>query len=349
MNEQPNWRSAAERTQTRIETLRADGRAPVVNQHVVSRVLLKRFAAHAGSAGHQVYSFDLDRPTNRHRTRSIKTCGTVPDFVPFASASLEEVWSRVENLLPAAADAVERGDIFEHEEYVLVLKDFIALHWARSLHYRALHDQIFAALYERQRTKLLTVHADLLRADYLKHSGEHVADPQTLAMWAEDLMRTVRDDELSGYNLRIGIEEMFHKTRAAIRESCLEILIPASGQFLIGDTPALTVRRDGSTLTYCMALGDSNAIVLPLGPHHLLVGRSPHDVLAPIPTTMVNELNGLQIEAARSRVYLHPGSGLERFVLAHLAAGGRAGRTPVPPPRRPAADTPAARPSDPAP
>ncbi|MEV6209157.1 hypothetical protein [Kitasatospora sp. NPDC051914] len=72
-----------------------------------------------------------------------------------------------------------------------------------------------------------------------------------------------------------------------------------------------------------MALGDSGAVVLPLGPTHLLVGRSPRDEIATLPAEMVVSINALQIEIAHRHVYLRPHSGMERFVKAYLAGGGR--------------------------
>ncbi|GAA4980525.1 DUF4238 domain-containing protein [Kitasatospora paranensis] len=325
----------AERILAQIEELQPEGQRRVVNQHVVSRVLLKRFAAND-----RVISFDLHHPANRHRPGSTKTCGTVPDFVPFASASLEEVWSRVENLLPTAADAVERGDIFEHEEHILTLKDFIALHRARSLHYLAMHYRAAAAAYERAWDALAAIPTDRLRATYRQHTGLYVAAKGAREAIGARLMQPFTDNLRSGADLRVSIERMFGELRTAIRETCLEIVTPKSGEFLIGDIPALPVRREGTVLSCVTALEDSAAIVLPFGRKHLLVGRAPSNDMAAIPADMVDCLNTLQVEAAYSRVYLHPGSGLEHFVRAHLAAGGRADRTPLEPPRRDAGTTP---------
>lgn len=48
----------------------------------------------------------------------------------------------------------------------------------------------------------------------------------------------------------------------------LEVLTAESGQFLVGDNPAVTVRTDATPLPYNMAFGDAHSIVLPIGALH---------------------------------------------------------------------------------
>ncbi|MHA6757387.1 DUF4238 domain-containing protein [Streptacidiphilus sp. PAMC 29251] len=315
--------------QARIEARRTETAPPVKNQHVVSQVLLKRFAVDDGQ-GHRVQQFNLDQPDRHHQLKAIKSCGMVRDFVPFASASLEAVWGQVENLLPVAAAAAVRGDVFDDDRHVEVLKDFIALHWIRSRYYRDHYRRIVTDSLAKIRSKLLTEKADALRKETFRRTGRHPIGPGGLLAAADELLQLHLDDYSysNGADLRVRIEENFEQARKIIRGSGLRILSPETGEYLLGDVPAMTFEDLGDKIQHrMMALGDSGAVVLPLDPKHLLVGRSPHDEIATLPTRTVSRLNAMQIEVAVQHVYLRPRSGLEPIVKAYLALGGRSDST----------------------
>ncbi|MFH9675107.1 DUF4238 domain-containing protein [Streptomyces sp. NPDC017405] len=85
----------------------------------------------------------------------------------------------------------------------------------------------------------------------------------------------------------------------------MEVLTPATGQFLIGDNPAVTIRREGTETSFGMAFGDAHSLVLPVGPRHLLV-LGPKNVMDTIPRDVIDELNAVQVYAADRYVYMHP-------------------------------------------
>jgi hypothetical protein len=92
----------------------------------------------------------------------------------------------------------------------------------------------------------------------------------------------------------------------------LEILTPrGSGEFLIGDVPALTVRADRAEVGVLggIALADAQSVFLPLGPRHVAaLGQADRTIqLAP---GQVAEANARQLSAAIDYVYLRPDSPL---------------------------------------
>ncbi len=94
------------------------GEAPadhVTDQHVISKVLLKRFAAPRGPQAGLLYPFRLRYPRARHRPLGPDGCGKVPNFVSYASASMERLWQMTENKLPDALDALDNGILFSNE------------------------------------------------------------------------------------------------------------------------------------------------------------------------------------------------------------------------------------------
>ncbi|WP_371637468.1 DUF4238 domain-containing protein [Streptomyces zaomyceticus] len=286
----------------RIEELRPEAERHVVGQHVISQVLLKRFATPFGSNGLKLVPFNLDHPDRLHKMASPRECGKVKHFARFASASLEQVWGRLETRIPDAALAVDRGDVFQHEQHVQTLKNLIALHLVRSLHYRDVHERIFTKVYTEQRTALLTEQSDLLRLAVLQRSGLHLTGAQGLAAAADQILQPYLTTFENGADFRIRIEDTFAKAKEMISAAGLENLVPATGKFLLGDTPALAIQQSEDRTAFNVAIGDSTAIVLPFGPRHLLVGRTPRNGMDIAPAEMVTFLNQLQIEAAQEWV-----------------------------------------------
>jgi hypothetical protein len=118
----------------------------------------------------------------------------------------------------------------------------------------------------------------------------------------------------SGKLFRTSIEDPFYKVRAMASTWGVEVLTPetGSGQFLIGDNPAVTIRTEGSTTMYGMAFGDAHTLVLPIGPRHLLA-LGPQNVMGTVPRALVDRLNTVQVHAAERYVYMHLKSGLQEF------------------------------------
>ncbi|MXG30468.1 DUF4238 domain-containing protein [Streptomyces sp. YIM 132580] len=328
MNEgsRAQWLDQAQKIDARIEKLRPEAERHVVGQHVISQVLLKRFAAPFGSNGLKLVPFNLDHPDRLHKMASPRQCGKVPYFARFASASLEQLWGKLETRIPDAARAVDRGDVFQHEHHVQTLKDLIALHLVRSLNYRKVHERIFTKVYTETRTALLTDKSELLRRAVLQRSGLHLAGPQGLAAAADEILSPHLANFDNGADFRARIEDTFAKAKEMISGAGLEILMPAAGEFLLGDNPALTIQQSETRTAFNVAIGDSTAIVLPFGPRHLLVGRTPRNGMSVTTEYTVGFLNRLQIEAAEERVYLRPRSGQDAIVRGYLKQGIRSAR-----------------------
>ncbi|MEV5295539.1 DUF4238 domain-containing protein [Streptomyces sp. NPDC053741] len=317
------WQATAQQIDARIEELRPEADCHVVGQHVISKVLLKRFATPFGSQGLKLVPFNLDHPDRLHKMASPRECGKVPHFARFASASLEQVWGKLETRIPDTARAVDRGDVFQHAQHVQTLKDLIALHLVRSLNYRNVHERIFTNVYTETRTVLLTDKSDLLRRAVLQRSGLHLSGPQGLAAAADQILSPHLANFENGADFRARIENTFAKAKEMISDAGLEILVPASGEFLLGDTPALAIQQSENRTAFNVAIGDSTAIVLPFGPRHLLVGRTPRNGMSIATEETVGFLNRLQIEAAQQRVYFRPRSGQDAIVRGYLKQGGR--------------------------
>ncbi|MFH8873213.1 DUF4238 domain-containing protein [Streptomyces griseus] len=279
-------------------------------QHLVSQVLLKQFtAAGPQSSGPQLRPVDVRNPERQNKLASTRTCGWADTFVAFDSASAEKLWDSVERGAHAAFEAVRAGTPFANPLHVGALRDLIVLHYVRSHRYRDVYTNAFETVRAKVRSEVVGRFPEPLRREALRQTGLHLAGEGALDAFAE---RLVEQSEVTqgfgtGALFRTSIESMFNRVRATASNWQLEVLTPESGQFLIGDNPAVTVRTDTRPWSYSMAIGDAHSLVLPITPRHLLaLGRN--NIVSTIPRALMDQINIVQIRAADRYVYMHPRS-----------------------------------------
>ena len=137
----------------------------------------------------------------------------------------------------------------------------------------------------------------------------------------EELQRRISKQIEDGVLFRVMMEYRYRRTRYRrtrywLRGLGVEILTPSRGEFVIGDIPALTVRKGmphagvNSGVGYAVA----DAIILPIAPDFLLRVVDGPSRYAQADSEEVAELNAWQVRGAFSHVYLRPGSGLEHDI-----------------------------------
>lgn len=235
----------------RIAELASKTDAPVKRQHLVSQVLLAQFATPIRrTAGLHVQPHDLRNPQRSLKPRTPRDVCWIEDFVPYASASIEQVWKQVEQHLPEAFASVAAGTALDDPDTVALLRDVIALHWVRSQHYRDLYKAVFRTFYQERLRRFLNEDQVLLQLAVWERTGLLVTGPEGLTMHAERVLEPMASAYESGALFRVLIEAVFAKARSLLAGHAVQILQPGQGEFLIGDNPALTERRDGPRLSY---------------------------------------------------------------------------------------------------
>ena len=298
----------------RIRELQKAGPAAghVTEQHLISKVLLKRFAASSGPEQGLICPFRLEYPQARHRSLGPDGCAKADNFVAWASASVERLWKETEDKLPDALAAMDAGTLFGKAEHVSVIKAAIALHFTRSKAARVIHARVWAETVERGRKRWMTEHRQLLAYWFYWEKGFYPVGDQALGIFADELMELSLTLAGSGALWRERIESLYLQARAMTGAAGLEILTPrGSGEFLIGDVPALTVRADraGVGVLGGIALAEAQSVFLPLGPRHAAaLGRAYR--LIRLTSDQVAEANARQLTGAIDYVYLRPGSPL---------------------------------------
>jgi hypothetical protein len=283
----------------------------VTGQHLISKVLLKRFAEPAGPYRGLICPFRLEYPRARHRLVGPDGCTKVDNFVAWASASVERLWKETEDRLADALAAMDAGTLFGNPEHVSVIKSAIALHFARSKATQVIHARVWAETVERGRRRWMTQHRQLLAYWFYRKKGFCPAGDEALGIFADELMGLSHSLAGSGALWRERIESLYLRARAMTEAAGLEILTPHGGEFLIGDVPALTVRADhaGVGVLGGIALAEAQSVFLPIGLRHAAaLGRTDRTIhLTP---DQVSETNARQLRGAIDYVYLRPESPL---------------------------------------
>jgi hypothetical protein len=298
----------------RIQELQAAGPAAghVTGQHLITKVLLKRFAEPSGPHQGLICPFRLEYPDARHRPLGPGGCAKVNNFVPWASGSVEKLWKETEDRLGDALAALDADALFGDVGHVSVIKSAIALHFARSKAAWAVHARAWAETVERGRRRWLTEHRQVLARWFYMKKGLYPAGDEALGAFADELMELSLSLGRSGALWRERIESLFLRSRDMTQAAGLEILTPPGNEeFLIGDVPALTVRADraGVGVLGGIALAEAQSVFLPLGPRHVAaLGRA--DKIIRLTSGQVAEVNARQLRGAIDYVYLRPGSAL---------------------------------------
>jgi Protein of unknown function (DUF4238) len=294
----------------------------IPGQHVVSQALLKRFCIPT-SQSDQLISYNLQFGTSRRR--SPRAVGKLENFVKIDSQETEQLWGLTEQNLPAAIDAARTRQIFNQPQHVATIKAAIALHFARGLEVLDTTDALWQRWLAEARAAFLFDRRRMEELYYLKHgivaSGAAVAQ-----QIADDLMAEPEALYRSGAAFRLRVVDFYEEARRWAASAHLEILRPAGrSEFLIGDTPAITI--DGSRQTFGLragvTFGDATTVVLPLSPKRVAALGSA-DRSEAVPAAGVRLLNSFQVANARSFVYMRPGSGLEGFVASQRPPTGPA-------------------------
>ena len=194
------------------------------------------------------------RPTDRHAAdleaksirpgarvgREVTTggAGYVENYVRVASRSVEALWQTVETRLGDAITACLSGSVFDEPRHVETVKDALALHFARSLAVKQIHEDAVRKAIANSVARIPTERLPRMRKAFVEGYGREPSDDEL-----DDIERRMSDgakqqldvDAMFGAN----VPQLFEIARGLVRNRALEVAYPAGGaEFLIGDSPA---------------------------------------------------------------------------------------------------------------
>ncbi|PZT91589.1 MAG: hypothetical protein DI630_29370 [Gordonia sp. (in: high G+C Gram-positive bacteria)] len=275
---------------------------PPRKQHVVSQVLLRRFAVDG-----DIEVLAMDYPHSGWRRHSPAAVGYVKDFVRANAEEVEQVWAEVESRLARAFADVDRGSSVKPrgatEE---ALRDCLALHWARSRRVRDTVGRAWNDVRARSQADLAT-RPELLDRSFLQLTGLHPAGPQARAI-ANDRLHEGPDDIRSGRHFADRVVEFFVHAQDKLASSHIAVYdIPDEAEdLLLSDSPVVAPNREHTGWGPGeVALGDAIAFAMPIGPR-TAVSAHPTPTRHTITIEEALELNQMQRQVVVSHLYRRP-------------------------------------------
>jgi hypothetical protein len=275
-------------------------------QHLISQALMRQFCIPTNQ-GDRLLSYNLQ--FGRMRLLPTRQVGKLTDFVKIDSEATEQLWSRTEQDLPAAIKAARTRRVLKNPKHVAVIKDAIALHYARSKATLESVEKNWQETLAMARAVYMANRPAMEELFYQKHSyragGSTVAEEI-----ADDLLSGATALNQSGAYFRLRVVDIFEEASRRASAARLEIIWSRRSQFqlLFGDVPAITI-PDGAPF------GDATTVFLPLSPTRL-AALSRTDRFEAVGARAVRQANAHQIAKAGDYVYMHPGSGLDTFVAS---------------------------------
>ncbi|WP_223243609.1 DUF4238 domain-containing protein [Streptomyces sp. CBMA123] len=289
------------------------------DQHVVSRVLLERFAEAVGAKGERkVRYLNRSRPSAKPIDRGPAGCGKFTNFIRYASKASEQVWAETETLLHSAIDAAESGDFFRTSRHQDVVREAIILHTVRSIPMLIISEQTWREHHDRHITRWMTERREALVHLHRERFG-WTPDESGLRVMAEDLIASLSAQMDRGIYFHATVVERFRRYKRMLAKQPVELRRLTDGELLISDVPVLAL-REGSLGTGPLenhGIENCDELVLPLSPRLLAVlgaGRG----YSTMDAASVDRINAAQIRASADYVYMRPGSGLESFVRTSM-------------------------------
>jgi len=282
-----------------------------MRQHLVSRVLLRRWANHRKGPVAKLDLFTLDENVDK-----VDNLGCVENLVLIGAEHAERCWQHVEKRLPHAFNRLDSGQLLGDPVAVETIKDCLALHYARALALAIMLNQVQSAAAIRVADRLL----EQVPANEALHALTGIIVPSGAEGPLREKVRQLFDThlQLRGFLGRQFLEH-FDTARSLVAPHDLEVVTAQEHEFVIGDIPVVTYDRDSDAVGVMNGApwGNANAIFMPLGPRHLVaLARTPRSTV--VTSAQVVHLNRLEIRAAAREVYFRPGSGLGTAIASGM-------------------------------
>ncbi|GAA4995274.1 hypothetical protein GCM10023205_80420 [Yinghuangia aomiensis] len=151
---------------------------------------------------------------------------------------------------------------------------------------------------------------------FYKRFGFYAAGPEAIFKMLDQMIYSQTPDLESGAVFRVMVEDHYDKVRSIVEDWGVQILYASDGELLIGDNPALSIRRseDPASPPMQVPIGEAEIVFMPISPKHLLcLGGQTES--GDLDANSIFESNQLQLLYAHSEAYFRPESGLEDFAL----------------------------------
>lgn len=278
--------------------------------HLLSKVVLRRFCDGRGLMS----TLNPQRPSERMKLKAPGAVCFTKDLKPKDPFAFEELWKSVEDVVGEALQAVDDGTIFSDERLTGLLRQCLALHFARSLTILRMASDLAPIMMKNAEERML--HDPRL----VSLGGLIPAGPEGREIMARSSRERI---ESQWFRPDLLIPERFMANfQVALRRvegHPFEIAVAEDGEFLIGDAPAQTFDpAKGVGPLGGVPWDQAKTVLMPLGRRHAM-GLAPVSKYVTFDRPGIEFLNGIQIARAEQRVMWHPDAALEEFVQVRLS------------------------------
>lgn len=284
----------------------------VKRQHVVSKTVLGNFVRDKTN-GPFIKMMDLRTQVDRRVATS--DAGFEKDFIRVDSFNSEQVWGETETLIPAALRATREGTVLGRPEQLQVLRQVVALHFARSFTTLIVVEQTWPTKRAEIIENLQDTAGVRISEAFERRFGRPATRPE-IARTVEYAARTGLDQVVqSGAYARIRIEQLYDQALERFEPWGVQVVRAPDNNLVISDNPVVLARvgDDRRSGRNRMAVDEANSIVFPLAPD-VLISMGPDSGYAVASAEAVKALNRSQIAGAHRFVFHREGQDIANLI-----------------------------------
>lgn len=259
---------------------------PITNSHFVTKSLLKRFT----------YNKKILVHNKLYSNISYKDPEQI-SYIQFPSAVInkhETMWSQIEARMTNIFRLVDNGQVLESEEHKKIIKEFIALHFVRSMHVLALIGRDEKKYYNQ-------IFENVIRENPDKEEEIKNLIPAQRKIWIYKL----RTEFLTNF-----FENNLERVQKFVRDQDIEIgEVFGNFELILSDSPIINLGDENKhSILEGASLEKSTTFIMPLGPRHLvgLKSKNASKEYIHVLTNSVERINSFSFKQSISYFYSNP-------------------------------------------
>lgn len=245
-----------------------------INSHLVSQVLLKRFASKGEDGRWQIMVHDKN--SSKSKLKGVD-CVASREVERSIIEALEQEWSRdIENEADKAINSIVSNNWAE--KHIGAIKDLMALHFIRSQAFELISNNAYSIIetLEAEKNQVIKIYPEYTDAINRVYQENLKTAPLEIVIGILKTYITKTKDYLA--DLTIGLE---------VGQA------PSGAEFIIGDVPVITLNRYGDVVP----VTEANYVGMPITPKYLVSLKKNPDKKKPILLTkeQVQNVNRRQV------------------------------------------------------
>jgi hypothetical protein len=258
----------------------------ITNSHFITKTLLRRFTSNKQL---EVHHKDYNNVSYRNPEQI--------SYIQFPSEIInkhEAIWSQIERRMAGIFHMLDNGQILENETNKNVIKEFIALHFVRSMH--------VIALIGRNEPKYFQQILDNIKLENPEIENEL---NESIPSQREHFAYLLKYKFLPTF-----FESNFNRVMEYVLDQDIEIAeVLGKYELILSDSPIINLDdQNNQSILEGVALLKSTTLIMPLGPRHIvaLKSKNAQKEYIPLLTNSVNKINSFSVKQSVNYFYCNP-------------------------------------------